>query len=92
MTLLTAREKRSIVSDRDAFRALIDDSRSAKVFASFQTDIDASIPEDAPGWIVSRYEELTRVCAAPAAPETAAPAPAAPAAPAPAAPAPATGG
>lgn len=71
--------------------ALIDDSRSAKVFASFQTDIDASIPEDAPGWIVSRYEELTRVCAAPAAPETAAPAPAAPA-PAPAAPAPATGG
>ncbi|MGQ0566235.1 MAG: CvpA family protein [Gemmobacter sp.] len=68
---------------------IIDNSRSAKVFASFQTNINDSIPQDAPGWIVARYEELTSVCAAPAtptAPETA------PAAPAPAPAAPATGG
>lgn len=64
---------------------MVDNSRSAKVFASFQTQIDETIPDDAPGWIVARYEDLTRVCtgSAPAAP--AAPAPAAPA-PAPAAP------
>ena len=64
---------------------LVDNSRSAKVFASFQSNIDQTIPEDAPGWIVARYEELTRVCAAPAtlSPDPAAPAPA---------PAPSTGG
>lgn len=45
---------------------MVDDSRSAKVFASFQANIDENIPEDAPGWIVSRYTDLTAVCAAPA--------------------------
>jgi membrane protein required for colicin V production len=59
---------------------MIDNSRSAKVFASFQTNIDQSIPSDAPGWIVARYEELTSVCTTGAAPAPAtAPAPAAPA-------------
>lgn len=64
---------------------MVDNSRSAKVFASFQANIDENIPADAPGWIVARYEELTASCAAPATPVTpdAAPAPAAPAAPAP---------
>ncbi len=57
---------------------MIDSSRSAKVFASFQTNIDESIPSDAPGWIVARYEELTAVCTTGAAPAPA-PAPAAPA-------------
>lgn len=66
---------------------MIDNSRSAKVFASFQTNIDESIPQDAPGWIVSRYEELTSVCTTGAAPAQ----PADPAAPAPAAPAPSGG-
>jgi membrane protein required for colicin V production len=47
---------------------MVDNSRSAKVFASFQTNIDENIPDDAPGWIVARYEELTSVCAAPVAP------------------------
>jgi membrane protein required for colicin V production len=47
---------------------MVDNSRSAKVFASFQTNIDASIPSDAPGWIVSRYESLTGVCNSAAAP------------------------
>jgi membrane protein required for colicin V production len=66
---------------------MVDNSRSAKVFASFQTNIDESIPQDAPGWIVARYEELTAVCAG-SAPAAAEPAPAAPA---PAAPAPSGG-
>ncbi len=76
---------------------MVDESRSARVFASFQQNIDEAIPEDVPGWIVARYEELTRVCAVPAAgaPAPAVPpaAPASPAAPAmPVTPAPATGG
>lgn len=41
----------------------IDNSRSAKIFASFQANIDAAVPDDAPGWIVSRYNSLTAVCA-----------------------------
>lgn len=55
---------------------MVDNSRSAKVFANFQANIDDSIPADAPGWIVARYNDLTAECAAPAAPVT----PAAPAA------------
>jgi membrane protein required for colicin V production len=62
---------------------MIDNSRTAKVFANFQASIDEAIPTDAPGWIVARYNDLTSICApdggtvAPVAPET--PAPAAPA-------------
>jgi membrane protein required for colicin V production len=41
---------------------MVDDSRSAKVFASFQSNIDHTIPSDAPGWIVARYEALTSSC------------------------------
>lgn len=58
--------------------AMIDDSRSAKVFASFQANLDAQVPSDAPGWILQRYSDLTQACAT-----GTAPAPAAPAAPAP---------
>lgn len=43
---------------------MVDDSRSAKVFASFQDSLDANIPTDAPGWIVARYETLVDSCAA----------------------------
>ena len=57
---------------------LVDESRSAKIFASFQANIDAAVPDDAPGWILSRYNTLTKACAAP---EEAAPAEAAPATP-----------
>lgn len=71
--------------------AMIDNSRTAKVFANFQASIDAAVPTDAPGWIVARYNDLTAICT----PEPAAPAATAPeAAPAPApspAPAPAPG-
>jgi|688.fasta_scaffold476835_2 membrane protein required for colicin V production len=48
--------------------AMVDDSRSAKVFASFQDSLNKTVPEDAPGWIVERYEELTGSCGAPAGP------------------------
>lgn len=50
--------------------AMVDNSRTAKVFASFQGNIDNQVPEDAPGWIVGRYEQLVSVCAAPATPVT----------------------
>ncbi len=41
---------------------MVDQSRSAKVFASFQANIDETIPTDAPGWIVTRYEALISSC------------------------------
>ncbi|MEY4306397.1 MAG: hypothetical protein RIT52_2572 [Pseudomonadota bacterium] len=60
--------------------SMVDNSRSAKIFASFQANIDAAVPDDAPGWILSRYNTLTQACAAP----TPAEAPAATTEPAPA--------
>ena len=81
-----------IVYDRavgPASMPMVDDSRSAKVIASFQANIDENIPTDAPGWIAARYEQLVGVCGAPATPVPADPAPATPV-PAPA-PAPAPG-
>jgi membrane protein required for colicin V production len=66
-----------IVYDRvlsDQAIPMIDESRTALVFANFQAQIDENIPTDAPGWIVDRYNDLTDVCAvggAPVAPETA---------------------
>ena len=68
-----------IVYDRavaDQTVPMVDDSRTAKVVANFQAQIDENIPSDAPGWIVERFNELTAVCTgpvietAPAAPAT----------------------
>jgi membrane protein required for colicin V production len=42
--------------------AAVENSRSAVLFERSQARIDDSMPEDAPGWIVARYEELTGVC------------------------------
>lgn len=42
--------------------AAVDRSRTAAIFARAQDDIDAQMPQDAPGWIVSRYEELVSTC------------------------------
>lgn len=42
--------------------AMVDDSRTASIFASSQASIDEGIPEDAPGWVVARYEELVGSC------------------------------
>ncbi|WP_323042261.1 CvpA family protein [Gemmobacter sp.] len=61
--------------------AMVDDSRSAKVFASFQQSLESRIPSDAPGWIVQQYENLVGDCSAPAtAPATTLPPTTAPAA------------
>ena len=46
---------------------MIDDSRSASVFAQVQGEVDNAVPTNAPNWIVARYNELTASCAAPAA-------------------------
>ncbi|WP_371169735.1 CvpA family protein [Aliiroseovarius sp. 2305UL8-7] len=46
--------------------AMVDDSRTAKIFARTQDRINEQIPEDAPGWIVGKYEELVNSCTAPA--------------------------
>lgn len=42
--------------------AMIDNSRSAAVFADVARGLEESIPEDAPNWIVQRYEDLVAVC------------------------------
>ncbi len=44
---------------------MIDDSRSNKIFATSQESLNNSIPENAPAWIVQRYEELVGSCGAP---------------------------
>jgi membrane protein required for colicin V production len=41
---------------------MVDDSRTAKIFARVQDSINQQIPEDAPGWIVQRYEQLVGDC------------------------------
>lgn len=43
---------------------MVDESRSAKLFAEVQTRINDAIPEEAPQWIVGRYEELIANCEA----------------------------
>lgn len=41
---------------------MIDNSRSARVFAPMSGQMDESMPTDAPGWIVARYEQLVAQC------------------------------
>ncbi|MDJ0629178.1 MAG: CvpA family protein [Rhodobacter sp.] len=52
---------RVVVSDG---LAMIDESRTAKIFERTRDSIDEQIPEDAPGWIVQRYEQLVGDCGA----------------------------
>lgn len=49
-----------VMSDQNI--AVVDDSRSAKVFSSMQASLDEQMPQDAPGWIVARYEDLVNGC------------------------------
>ncbi|MAM61164.1 CvpA family protein [Maritimibacter sp. UBA3975] len=42
----------------------VDNSRTAKVFARSTDNLNEQIPDDAPGWIVARYEELVSTCTA----------------------------
>lgn len=44
--------------------AMVDESRTAKLFGEVQTQVNDAIPEEAPGWIVGRYEELIANCEA----------------------------
>lgn len=44
--------------------AMVENSRSAQVFAKMSGQMDEQIPDDAPGWIVRRYERLVGGCSA----------------------------
>ncbi len=46
--------------------AVVDASRSAKVFSRLSVQMDETMPADAPGWIVARYEALVAKCNTPA--------------------------
>ncbi len=41
---------------------MVDNSRTARVFARLSGQIDEQIPTDAPGWILSRYEAMVSTC------------------------------
>ena len=43
---------------------VIDDSRTAVVFSQISTALDEQLPDDAPGWIAARYDELIGKCSA----------------------------
>jgi membrane protein required for colicin V production len=45
--------------------AMIDDSRSARVFANLTGQIGERNPDEALGWIAQQYENLVGVCEAP---------------------------
>ncbi|AWX94162.1 CvpA family protein [Paracoccus mutanolyticus] len=59
--------------------AMVENSRSAQVFAAMRGQMDSQIPQDAPGWVVSRYEQLVHGCAVTQPVDAATPTPAAPA-------------
>lgn len=44
---------------------VVDKSQSAKVFASLEQRLNEEVPQDAPGWILARYQELVGECGAP---------------------------
>ena len=59
-----------VVYDRavvDAGLPAVEESRSAIIFARVKEGIEAQIPDDAPGWILVRYESLVGQCIAPGA-------------------------
>jgi membrane protein required for colicin V production len=53
----------TIVTSQDV--AIIDDSRSARVFARLTSGVDESDPQAALGWITRQYEQLVGACDAP---------------------------
>lgn len=44
---------------------VVDNSQSARIFATLQDRLNDEVPEDAPGWITARYQELVGKCGAP---------------------------
>lgn len=63
----------------DQALAMVDNSRSAQIFAQMANRMDEDIPHSAPEWVVSRYEQLVRGCARTAPVDASTPTPAAPA-------------
>jgi len=43
---------------------MVENSRSAQVFERMRGQMDDQIPADAPGWIVTRYEQMVMGCTA----------------------------
>ncbi len=41
---------------------MVDNSRTVKLFATVSEAIEDQLPEDAPGWIVQRYDDLIGKC------------------------------
>ncbi len=56
----------TVVTSQDI--QIIDDSRSARVFAQLTSKVEDGNPEQALGWITQKYEDLVSACDAPAAP------------------------
>lgn len=57
-----------VVYDRaiaNAALPVVDNSRSAQIFASVEENLNSQVPADAPAWIVARYNELVGDCGAP---------------------------
>ena len=54
----------TVITSQDI--AMIDDSRSARVFARLTDNVEAQNPEAALGWVTAQYEQLVGVCEAPA--------------------------
>jgi len=44
---------------------MIDDSRTAMIFAEVSDNVNQRIPDEAPNWLVQRYEDLVGACDAP---------------------------
>ncbi|WP_428516771.1 CvpA family protein [Roseovarius sp.] len=56
----------TVVTSQDI--QMIDDSRSARVFAQLTSKVEDGNPEQALGWITQKYEDLVSACDAPAEP------------------------
>lgn len=44
---------------------VVDNSQSAKIFGSLEARLNEQMPQDAPGWIRDRYQDLVGDCGAP---------------------------
>jgi len=42
--------------------AMVDDSRTAKIFSDLQGRVEEQVPEDVPGWLRTRFDEFVGVC------------------------------
>lgn len=41
---------------------MVDSSRTAAIFGSLSGNLNEAVPDDAPNWLVQKYEELVSVC------------------------------